>query len=344
MAQPEGGHIVRRDMGLQRQCQSLLDRLAVPEQFDLDQLCAWAATLRGRPLHVRAMPEADASPSGMWIATDVEDLVLVEQNTSALHRRHIVFHEIGHMFATHRGAVGSSDPGHALQLLNVPVARHILARSSAADRQEQEAEMLATLLSFRAASSPVAATSGRSGPTVTGGRRSRRPSRWITRWWDTVSELIGTSLALHRLWPLWRSLRTADPSATDLPLGWRTTLTPAGRRLRLMRRVIEIRDAQLALRAYADALVDRPPGEPTATVGSRQGADDVDEAVWLARAHRARLSGAEPTVPYRPLTVTGRDELGDEVTALLALGAAWSGRPDPIHDRGLRSARVGGRR
>lgn len=338
---------MRRDMGLQRQCQSLLDRLEVPEQFDLDQLCAWAATLRGRPLHVRAMPEADASPSGMWIATDVEDLVLVEQNTSALHRRHIVFHEIGHMLATHRGAVGSPDRGHALQLLNVPMARHILARSSATDRQEQEAEMLATLLSYRAASSPVTATSGRSGPTFTGPRRSRRPSRWITRWWDTVSELIGTSLALHRLSPLRRSLRTADPSATDLPLGWRTTLTPAGWRLRLLRRVIEIRDAQLALRAYADTLVDPPPGEQTATVGSRQGADDVDEALWLARAHRAhraRPSGAEPTVPYRPLTVTSGDELGDEVTALLALGAAWSGRPDPIHDRGLWRAGVGGRR
>ena len=65
--------------------------------------------------------------------------------------------------------------------------------------------------------------------------------------------------------------------------------TPAGRRLLLLRRIVEIRDAQLALRPFAGH-----------DVGGSSAA--VSEAGWLARAWQARMRGAVPTVPGAQLS------------------------------------------
>ena len=309
--------------------------LTVPQQFDLDQLCEWTAARRGRPLYLRAMPDTEAAPTGVWIATDVEDLVLVETHTSALHRRHIAFHEIGHMLWEHGGAVGTLGGRRLLSHLTSPVVGHILARGLVTDRQEREAEMLALLLSSRAGGPAFVAPREPSRPAsgVAGGAGQGRglAGGLITRGRDIVGEVMTTVRVLHRLRRLWGDLRSADRSIRIVRPGWTAMATPAGWRLLLLRRVVEIRDAQLALRSYADLDVD---GSSAA----------VTEARLLVRACQAKLRGADPTVPCTPLTVAGGHRLSDEVAALLALAAAWDEVSARTSERDLRSARRGGRR
>lgn len=315
---------------LHRRCQSLLDTLSIPHTVDLEAVRAWAAAVRGRPVQLRAMPEVAASPTGLWIATDTEDLVLVQAHTSALHARHIAFHEIAHMLWQHENTDHASTAG-PLPHLDLPVVRRVLARGHDSggrdgDRREQEAEMLATILSARAASSSAVTTTD--GPVgVSGADRHgpHRPLEALNGWLRGLFEMVAVAAALHRLRPLWEDLRQDHQSAPVLRPGWTTLVTPAGWRFRLLRRVIEIRDAQVALRDYAA----KPPAA-SAVPGVRQptlppyGCDPVAQARWLASARRARGSGAAPTGAGRALPLVGGSGLDEEVAALLALAAAWS--------------------
>lgn len=289
---------MRRGTRLHRRCQSLLDTLGIPQNVDLEGMRAWAAAVRGRPVHLRAMPDTPASPTGLWIATDVEDLVLVKAHTSALHARHIAFHEIGHMLWQHENTDHTLGAG-PLPHLDRPVVRRILARRESSNPREQEAEMLATMLSIRA-STP------------------------LTRRRGNLAEVVSAARALHRLRPLWRDLRAIEPRAPVLSAGWTTMVTPAGWQFRLLRRVIEIRDAQVTLRDYTDLFtvpgVVPVQGDPT---GLPPGPDPTGEARWLASACRARLAGAPPAAAGAALRIGGGTGLGEEVAALLALAAAW---------------------
>ncbi|MER7406717.1 hypothetical protein ABT373_30670 [Streptomyces sp. NPDC000070] len=81
-------------------------------------------------------------PSGMWVATAQADYVLYEEQTSPMHQRHIILHEIGHMVCGHPSAAG------------------IALRMRYSDRQEQEAELMASL---------IMETAARSSPPSSGG-------------------------------------------------------------------------------------------------------------------------------------------------------------------------------
>ena len=91
---------------VRRRCQERLRQLTLPEPFNLTELCRSVSISRGRPLHVRGIPgpASRARPCGIWIATDDEDWVFVDQQTSPLHRQHIVLHELAHMLCNHPAA------------------------------------------------------------------------------------------------------------------------------------------------------------------------------------------------------------------------------------------------
>jgi len=162
------------------------------------------------------------------------------------------------------------------------------------------------------------------GATLTAwGERITAPLRWIR-----------ALRALRRIDPLWRALRAAMPQIA-LHTGRGRPLP--GVEFALYRRVIEIRDAQLALRSYAhpDAARWAGPTADPATVeaallaaalvghahGRRYGAEhpfqDVDaslesESAWLARVARQYAHAEEVTRVRRLATakVTGEAALG----------------------------------
>jgi hypothetical protein len=137
---------------LRQRCETLLRDLDVPEPFALDSLCAMLGERRGRPLVLDVLPEPTSqdAPCGVWLALESEDVILVEPTTSPLHREHIVLHEIGHLLCDH----ATSAPLTYMQRrlfpdLDPAMVARVLGRTSYTDPQEQEAEMIASLIQSR---------------------------------------------------------------------------------------------------------------------------------------------------------------------------------------------------
>ncbi|MEU7599839.1 hypothetical protein AB0B78_07760 [Streptomyces sp. NPDC040724] len=133
---------------LRRRCRPLLGQLNLPHPFSIEALCAHLSAHRRRPLHLHRLPgqAAVAGVCGLWIATDTDDHIFYEQRTARSHQEHIVLHEIGHMLLDHHATADSGLPGGLFGDLSPRLVRRMLSRANYSTRQEQEAEMLATLI------------------------------------------------------------------------------------------------------------------------------------------------------------------------------------------------------
>jgi hypothetical protein len=140
---------VRDDV--RRRSRSLVAALDLPEPFDMDEFCTTVGRRRGRPLY-RVPAELPAgSPSGMWVATPDLDYVFYERRTTKLHQRHIVLHELGHILGEHEAPPAMSDATSRTLLPNLDPAmvRRMLARTYFSAIEEQEAELVASLIHER---------------------------------------------------------------------------------------------------------------------------------------------------------------------------------------------------
>lgn len=136
---------------LRRRCQTLLDGLHLPRPFSVGALCSQLAEERGRPLHLHPMPARSAGEGacGLWLATATDDHIFFEQHTAPLHQEHIVLHEIGHLLFDHKAydtAAAGVALGSLFRTVNPDLIRRMLGRTNYSSRQEQEAEMLASLI------------------------------------------------------------------------------------------------------------------------------------------------------------------------------------------------------
>ena len=157
-------------------------------------------------------------------------------------------------------------------------------------------------------------------------------------WYPPLSRLARQAWlwsAYWRLRPLWAALRQVIPEVTlPRPPGVRLNI-----RYRVDRRVIEIRDAELALRAYS------PPEVPgRAEAAARCAGLDADEAVAVAEAAviatalAARRDGQPPRLDGTPGKVTSTlpgNDLRAEAARLILVSRAF--RRSPI------VARIAGR-
>jgi hypothetical protein len=136
---------------LRRRCEAVLGTLRLEPPFSVEELCAHLSAVRGRPLHLLPLPggAAAAGACGLWLATADDDYIFFEQQTSRPHQQHIILHEIGHMLFDHPTL---DLPGHDLTGpgrlgdLDLGLAQRLLGRTDYTTRQEQEAEMLASLI------------------------------------------------------------------------------------------------------------------------------------------------------------------------------------------------------
>ncbi|MFD7711344.1 toxin [Streptomyces sp. NPDC059786] len=125
--------------------------LELPEVADVAELCRYLGESRGRPITLVPMPMPASHPCGMWVAARDEDLIFYDANTTSAHQEHIILHELGHIICCHRGA-GWLDEASARLLfpnLDPDLVRDMLLRATYDDVQEQEAEIIAYLLSQR---------------------------------------------------------------------------------------------------------------------------------------------------------------------------------------------------
>ncbi|MBO0805846.1 MAG: hypothetical protein J2P25_22585 [Nocardiopsaceae bacterium] len=133
-------------------CRARLAEIDLPEPFDVEALCAGIGRRRGRPVALLGAELPAGAPAGMWISTEERDYIVYERATSPLHSEHIILHELSHLLCGHVGAPEISEE-HASQLfprLNPDLVRRVLGRSGYTSEEEQEAEMLASMISQRA--------------------------------------------------------------------------------------------------------------------------------------------------------------------------------------------------
>jgi len=154
-----------------------LAELDLPKVTDVAELCRYLGEVRGRPITLVPMQMPASHPCGMWVAARDEDLIFYDANTTGAHQEHIILHELGHIICCHRGA-GWLDEATARLLfpnLDPDLVRDMLLRATYDDVQEQEAEIIAYLLSQRVGSAepghtaPSAGEHGESGTGRTGG-------------------------------------------------------------------------------------------------------------------------------------------------------------------------------
>jgi hypothetical protein len=140
---------VRNDV--RRHCRTLVDDLDLPEPFDMDAFCTALGESRGRALHRIPAELPTGSPSGMWVATSDVDYVFFEQRTTALHQRHIVLHELGHLICNHDAPPAMTDAASRMLLphLDPAMVRRMLGRTYYSAVEEQQAELVASLIHER---------------------------------------------------------------------------------------------------------------------------------------------------------------------------------------------------
>ncbi|WP_369182352.1 ImmA/IrrE family metallo-endopeptidase [Streptomyces sp. Y1] len=140
------------DAELWRRCREIAQALPLPEPFEVTALAATLAQARGRPLELVPLPGRSRGPCGILASTDRADYIGYPSDTSVLHQQHILLHEVGHLLCGHTGAtaLGSAASEALMPHLSGELIRRVLGRSAYSDRQEQEAELIATLVLQRA--------------------------------------------------------------------------------------------------------------------------------------------------------------------------------------------------
>ncbi|MEV0374823.1 ImmA/IrrE family metallo-endopeptidase [Streptomyces sp. NPDC050636] len=112
---------------------------------------------RGRPIQLVPLPLGAETPCGMWLATDAFDVIVVEADTSSLHQDHIIAHELAHMLCNH-GDSAEFETAMMRDLmpnLDPRRVREMLGRTSYSTAEEQEAEIVASLILERVTRPPV---------------------------------------------------------------------------------------------------------------------------------------------------------------------------------------------
>lgn len=150
---------------LRARCEDLLRALDPPQPLTVESLAAHVSALRGRPITVLPMPAtlgASGDLCGLWAATDTRDVIYVIQDTRPSHQLNCTMHELAHIVCDHSAQLEMTEEDMAtlVPTLGVDLVRMMLGRRDGfAAQQEQEAEMLASLLVL--AHEPPVSSAGR---------------------------------------------------------------------------------------------------------------------------------------------------------------------------------------
>lgn len=136
---------------LRKSCEEQVDRLLLPHRFSTRELREAIAALRGKPIVLKPLTTLGAAdaPCGIRLELPTVDLLLYEQGTSVHHQRHILTHELCHVYCDHPGSLEvDADTAHALGVDPTLVMR-MSGRTSYSTADELEAEMMATIIRQR---------------------------------------------------------------------------------------------------------------------------------------------------------------------------------------------------
>jgi len=143
--------------GVRRRCEAKLRAVEIPDPFSASAFAEVISRRRGRRLTLLAK-QTSLGPCGVWLALPEADYVFYEPRTSALHQQHIILHELGHLLHEHEPSERVDDEvlNQLFPTLDAHVVRRVLGRTSYTAVEEQEAEMVASLVLERAQRRSVA--------------------------------------------------------------------------------------------------------------------------------------------------------------------------------------------
>lgn len=134
---------------LRRRCKARLQELAVPTALDLDTFIAEVVTRRPRPLSLLPM-QLMGKPYGVWFTDGETERIWYERDTTPMHQRHIILHELSHLLCGHQPLDVTTFDGPFPDLDHGRI-RVIMERSSYTRKEEREAETMASMLVERSA-------------------------------------------------------------------------------------------------------------------------------------------------------------------------------------------------
>ncbi|WHT18367.1 ImmA/IrrE family metallo-endopeptidase [Crossiella sp. CA-258035] len=137
---------------LWRRCAQIVSTVDIPRPFSVPALVAALAARRGRPIELIPLAARPDTPCGVLAATDRADYVFYAADTSPLHQEHILLHELGHLLCGHAGSGELHETVARVLMPNLPVelVRRVLGRTGYAQQQEQEAELVASMVMHQA--------------------------------------------------------------------------------------------------------------------------------------------------------------------------------------------------
>ncbi|BDD81254.1 hypothetical protein TPB0596_10170 [Tsukamurella pulmonis] len=144
---------VARVAQVRQRCRELLRGLEMRPPVSAEELTRRIGEARGRPIVLREWPLPVPGPFGMWLAGDEQDLVFYQQQTSAAHQRHIIFHELGHIVCGHDADVEGvvAELPETMPPLPEGLRWRGLRRTCYTQAWEQEAEAVASTIADWAA-------------------------------------------------------------------------------------------------------------------------------------------------------------------------------------------------
>ncbi|WP_416976994.1 hypothetical protein [Streptomyces sp. T028] len=141
---------------LHRRLRRELRELGIQPPLNLEELVRALSERRGRPIVLRPFPLEKPGPSGLWIDMPDMDVILYQQETTRLHQRQIILHEILHILvaeweedqATPEESPDDFVEGWAtlIPVLDPKLIRRVARRCSYEDQEECSVELAATII------------------------------------------------------------------------------------------------------------------------------------------------------------------------------------------------------
>ncbi|WP_335980903.1 ParH-like protein [Streptomyces sp. CA2R106] len=136
-----------------KRCRRTVDGLDLPDPFDAAVFIGMLAGTRGRPIELVPISAALHTPCGLLVTTDRADCILYAADTSALHQQHILLHEAAHLICGHHETAPAASAAAEVLMphLAPSLVQRVLGRSVYTEPQEQEAELVASMILARTA-------------------------------------------------------------------------------------------------------------------------------------------------------------------------------------------------
>lgn len=144
---------MRSNKRLWQRCRRLVDDLELPSPFDTARFIDMLAQGRGRPIELVPVAARPHLPCGLLVTTDHVDRILYPADTTPLHQQHIQLHEIAHLLCGHHETSPAASAAAQVLLPHLPASlvQRVLGRTVYTEPQEEEAELVASLVLYRAA-------------------------------------------------------------------------------------------------------------------------------------------------------------------------------------------------